>query len=101
MRKARTRPADVADDMRVKKAGRAGRRHDGGRHRLSWLARKPGIEVILIDGTQEAADRGKAKSYSTGILDEGVKKRRKVTEEQKEGRDSDPRDRDHRTTPRS
>jgi len=36
--------------------------------------------VVLIDATQEAADRGKA--HSEGILDEGIK-RKKVTEEKK------------------
>jgi 3-hydroxyacyl-CoA dehydrogenase/enoyl-CoA hydratase/3-hydroxybutyryl-CoA epimerase len=47
---------------------------------IAYVSAKAGIEVVLIDSTQEAADRGK--SYSTGILDKGIS-RRKVTEEQK------------------
>ncbi|MBT8409584.1 MAG: 3-hydroxyacyl-CoA dehydrogenase, partial [Alphaproteobacteria bacterium] len=39
-----------------------------------------GIEVVLVDQKQEAADRGK--SYSEGILDKGIQ-RRKMTEEKK------------------
>jgi len=41
---------------------------------------RPAVEVVLIDATQDAADRGKA--YSTGILDKGIA-RKKVTEDKK------------------
>ncbi|WP_444454379.1 3-hydroxyacyl-CoA dehydrogenase NAD-binding domain-containing protein [Rhodobacter capsulatus] len=47
---------------------------------IAYVAANAGIEVVLIDSTQEAADRGK--SYSTGILDKGIQ-RRKVTEAKK------------------
>ncbi|PYF11201.1 3-hydroxyacyl-CoA dehydrogenase [Rhodobacter viridis] len=47
---------------------------------IAYVAANAGIEVVLIDASQEAADRGK--SYSTGILDKGIQ-RRKVTEAKK------------------
>ena len=47
---------------------------------IAYVAANAGIEVVLIDNSQEAADRGKA--YSTGILDKGIS-RKKVTEEKK------------------
>ncbi|TKD15547.1 3-hydroxyacyl-CoA dehydrogenase [Rhodobacter capsulatus] len=47
---------------------------------IAYVAANAGIEVVLIDSTQEAAERGKA--YSTGILDKGIQ-RRKVTEAKK------------------
>jgi len=47
---------------------------------IAYVSANAGIEVVLIDSTQEAADRGK--SYSTGILDKGIQ-RRKVTEAKK------------------
>ncbi|WP_444464076.1 3-hydroxyacyl-CoA dehydrogenase NAD-binding domain-containing protein [Rhodobacter capsulatus] len=47
---------------------------------IAYVAANAGIEVVLIDSTQDAAERGKA--YSTGILDKGIQ-RRKVTEAKK------------------
>ena len=47
---------------------------------IAYVAANAGIEVVLIDNSQEAADRGKA--YSTSILDKGIS-RKKVTEEKK------------------
>ncbi|PTV96389.1 3-hydroxyacyl-CoA dehydrogenase [Rhodobacter aestuarii] len=47
---------------------------------IAYVSANAGIEVVLIDASQEAADRGK--SYSTGILDKGIQ-RKKVTEEKK------------------
>ena len=43
---------------------------------IAHVAASAGIEVVLIDATQEAADRGKA--HSEGLLDKGMK-RGKVT----------------------
>ena len=43
---------------------------------IAYVAANAGIEVVLIDATQEAADRGK--SHSEGLLDKGMK-RGKVT----------------------
>ncbi len=47
---------------------------------IAYVAAQAGIEVVLIDRDQEAADRGKAQVAS--ILDDGLK-RRKVTEDKK------------------
>ncbi|MDR5651128.1 3-hydroxyacyl-CoA dehydrogenase NAD-binding domain-containing protein [Ruixingdingia sedimenti] len=47
---------------------------------IAYVSANAGIEVVLIDATQEAADRGKA--YSEGILDKGMK-RGKVTADKK------------------
>jgi 3-hydroxyacyl-CoA dehydrogenase/enoyl-CoA hydratase/3-hydroxybutyryl-CoA epimerase len=76
LEKGANRP-DVADET-VKKVGILGAGMMGAG--IAYVSAKAGIEVVLIDSTQEAADRGK--SYSTGILDKGIS-RRKVTEDQK------------------
>ena len=47
---------------------------------IAYVAANAGIEVVLIDNTPEAAERGKA--YSAGILDKGIS-RRKLTEARK------------------
>lgn len=47
---------------------------------IGFVAARAGIEVVLIDRDQEAADKGRA--TIEGLLDEGVK-RKKVTEEAK------------------
>jgi len=47
---------------------------------IAYVSANAGIEVVLIDANQEAADKGKA--HSAGILDGGIK-RKKVTEEKK------------------
>ena len=47
---------------------------------IAYVAALSGIEVILIDATQEAADRGRA--HSEGLLDKGMK-RGKVTADKK------------------
>ncbi|MFV1875674.1 3-hydroxyacyl-CoA dehydrogenase NAD-binding domain-containing protein [Nioella sp.] len=77
LEKGANRP-DVADET-VRKVGVLGAGMMGAG--IAYVSAKAGIEVVLIDNSQEAADRGK--SYSTGILDKGIS-RRKVTEEQKE-----------------
>ncbi|SOC01981.1 3-hydroxyacyl-CoA dehydrogenase NAD-binding domain-containing protein [Rhodobacter maris] len=66
------------EDQSVKKVGILGAGMMGAG--IAYVSANAGIEVVLIDSTQEAADRGK--SYSTGILDKGIS-RRKVTEEKK------------------
>ncbi|MBZ0128997.1 MAG: enoyl-CoA hydratase/isomerase family protein [Rhodobacteraceae bacterium] len=77
LEKGAVRPKDVADQS-VRKVGVLGAGMMGaGIAHVSALA---GIEVVLIDATQESADKGKA--HSAGILDEGIK-RRKVTEDKK------------------
>jgi 3-hydroxyacyl-CoA dehydrogenase/enoyl-CoA hydratase/3-hydroxybutyryl-CoA epimerase len=47
---------------------------------IAYVAARAGIDVVLIDATQEAADRGRA--HSEGLLDKGIP-RRKVTPEKK------------------
>ncbi len=47
---------------------------------IAYVSANAGIEVVLIDATQEAADRGKA--HSEDLLDKGIA-RKKVTADQK------------------
>ena len=65
-------------DQAVKKLGVIGAGMMGAG--IAYVAANAGIEVVLIDSTQEAADRGKA--HSEGLLDKGLK-RGKVTAEKK------------------
>ncbi|MCC5972121.1 MAG: enoyl-CoA hydratase/isomerase family protein [Pararhodobacter sp.] len=76
LEKGANRP-DVPDE-RVKKVGVLGAGMMGAG--IAYVSANAGIEVVLIDASQEAADKGKA--YSTGILDKGIK-RKKVTEDKK------------------
>jgi 3-hydroxyacyl-CoA dehydrogenase/enoyl-CoA hydratase/3-hydroxybutyryl-CoA epimerase len=66
------------EDMAVKKLGVIGAGMMGAG--IAYVAANAGIDVVLIDAAQEAADRGKA--HSEGILDKGMK-RGKVTAEKK------------------
>lgn len=66
-------------DQTVKKVGVLGAGMMGAG--IAYVSANAGIEVVLIDQTQEAADKGK--SYSTAILDKGIA-RKKVTEDKKE-----------------
>ncbi|MDX5351447.1 MAG: 3-hydroxyacyl-CoA dehydrogenase NAD-binding domain-containing protein [Paracoccaceae bacterium] len=66
------------DDQAVKKLGVIGAGMMGAG--IAYVSANAGIDVVLIDATQEAADRGKA--HSEGILDKGMK-RGKVTAEKK------------------
>ena len=45
---------------------------------IAYVSAKAGIDVVLLDTTQEAADKGKA--YSQGLLDKAVKKGRSTPE---------------------
>ncbi|SEH80999.1 3-hydroxyacyl-CoA dehydrogenase NAD-binding domain-containing protein [Paracoccus alkenifer] len=76
LEKGANRP-DVPD-QRVRKLGVLGAGMMGAG--IAHVAANAGIEVVLIDSTQEAADRGKA--HSAGILDKGIS-RRKLTEARK------------------
>ncbi|MGH1464954.1 MAG: 3-hydroxyacyl-CoA dehydrogenase NAD-binding domain-containing protein [Cognatishimia sp.] len=76
LEKGANRP-DVADE-RVKKLGVLGAGMMGAG--IALVSAQAGIEVVLIDQTQEAADRGKA--YAETYADKGIK-RKKTTEEQK------------------
>ncbi|MBF9031043.1 3-hydroxyacyl-CoA dehydrogenase [Rhodobacterales bacterium HKCCE3408] len=76
LEKGANRPA--VDDQKVKKVGVLGAGMMGAG--IAYVSANAGIEVVLIDAEQAAADRGKA--YSEGILDKGLK-RGKVTEDKK------------------
>ncbi len=65
-------------DARVRKLGILGAGMMGAG--IAYVSALAGIEVVLIDQAQDAADRGKG--YSEGLLDQGIQ-RRKVTPEKK------------------
>ncbi|WP_071674067.1 3-hydroxyacyl-CoA dehydrogenase NAD-binding domain-containing protein [Nioella nitratireducens] len=77
LEKGANRP-DVADET-VKKVGVLGAGMMGAG--IAYVSANAGIEVVLIDARQEAADKGK--SYSEAILDKGIS-RKKVTPDKKE-----------------
>ncbi|WP_194094276.1 3-hydroxyacyl-CoA dehydrogenase NAD-binding domain-containing protein [Marivivens aquimaris] len=77
LEKGANRPA--VDDQKVKKVGVLGAGMMGAG--IAYVSANAGIEVVLIDRDQEAADKGK--SYAEGILDKGMS-RKKVTAEKKE-----------------
>ncbi|MGL4310485.1 MAG: FAD-dependent oxidoreductase, partial [Paracoccaceae bacterium] len=76
LEKGANRPAEA--DQSVKKLGVIGAGMMGAG--IAYVAANAGTSVVLIDSTQEAADRGKA--HSEGLLDKGMK-RGKVTVEKK------------------
>ncbi|MDO6728823.1 3-hydroxyacyl-CoA dehydrogenase NAD-binding domain-containing protein [Marinovum sp. 2_MG-2023] len=67
-----------APDQRVKKVGVLGAGMMGAG--ITLVSALAGIEVVLIDQKQEAADKGKA--YAADYMDQGIK-RKKATEEKK------------------
>ncbi|GAA6165918.1 3-hydroxyacyl-CoA dehydrogenase NAD-binding domain-containing protein [Pelagimonas sp. KU-00592-HH] len=77
LEKGANRP-DVPDQS-VKKVGVLGAGMMGAG--IALVSAKAGMDVVLIDTTQEAADRGKA--YSEAFMDKGIS-RKKATPEQKE-----------------
>ncbi len=76
LEKGANRP-DVADE-KVRKLGVLGAGMMGAG--IAYVAANAGIEVVLIDAEQAAAEKGKA--YSEGLLDKGMK-RGKVSESKK------------------
>ncbi|WP_341234002.1 3-hydroxyacyl-CoA dehydrogenase NAD-binding domain-containing protein [uncultured Sulfitobacter sp.] len=78
LEKGAVRPEGVPD-QRVKKLGVLGAGMMGAG--ITLVSVQAGIEVVLIDQTQEAADKGKA--YSASFFDKGIA-RRKSTEEKKQ-----------------
>ncbi|MEM0950047.1 MAG: 3-hydroxyacyl-CoA dehydrogenase NAD-binding domain-containing protein, partial [Pseudomonadota bacterium] len=77
LEKGANRPA--VDDQSVRKVGVLGAGMMGAG--IAYVAANAGIEVVLIDQAQEAADKGKA--YAEGILDKGMSRKR-VTPEKKD-----------------
>ncbi|WP_171236484.1 MULTISPECIES: 3-hydroxyacyl-CoA dehydrogenase NAD-binding domain-containing protein [unclassified Ruegeria] len=78
LEKGAVRPKDVPD-QRVKKVGVLGAGMMGAG--IALVSAQAGMEVVLIDRDQEAADKGKA--YSQSYMDKGIK-RGKATAEKKE-----------------
>ncbi|MWD29434.1 3-hydroxyacyl-CoA dehydrogenase [Aquicoccus sp. SCR17] len=77
LEKGAVRPQDV-DDQKVRKLGVLGAGMMGAG--ITLVSAQAGIEVVLLDQSQEAADKGKA--YTESYLDKGIK-RGKTTEEKK------------------
>jgi 3-hydroxyacyl-CoA dehydrogenase / enoyl-CoA hydratase / 3-hydroxybutyryl-CoA epimerase len=77
LEKGAVRPEGVAD-QRVKKLGVLGAGMMGAG--IALVSVQAGIEVVLIDQSQEAADRGKA--YTESFFDKGIA-RKKATPEKK------------------
>lgn len=78
LEKGAVRPKDVPD-QRVKKLGVLGAGMMGAG--IALVSAQAGIEVVLIDRDQDAADKGKA--YSATYMDKGIA-RKKATPEKKE-----------------
>ena len=75
IKKGASRPAGVPA-AQVKKLGILGAGMMGAG--IAYTSAKVGIEVVLLDTTQDAAERGKA--YSQGLLDKAVKKGRSTAD---------------------
>ncbi|MEC7764114.1 MAG: 3-hydroxyacyl-CoA dehydrogenase NAD-binding domain-containing protein [Pseudomonadota bacterium] len=78
LEKGAVRPEGIPD-QRVKKVGVLGAGMMGAG--IALVSAQAGIEVVLIDQKQEAADKGRA--YTEAYLDAGIKKR-KTTPEKKD-----------------
>ncbi len=78
LEKGAVRPKDVAD-QRVKKVGVLGAGMMGAG--IALVSAQAGMEVVLVDRDQPAADKGKA--YSESYMEKGIK-RGKATAEKKE-----------------
>ena len=75
IKKGASRPAGVPA-AKVKKLGILGAGMMGAG--IAYVSAKAGIEVVLLDTSEEAAAKGKA--YSAGLLDKAVKKGRSTPE---------------------
>jgi 3-hydroxyacyl-CoA dehydrogenase / enoyl-CoA hydratase / 3-hydroxybutyryl-CoA epimerase len=75
IKKGASRPAGLPVS-RVKKLGILGAGMMGAG--IAYVSAKAGIDVVLLDTTQDAAERGKA--HSQGLLDRAVKKGRSTPE---------------------
>ena len=77
LEKGAVRPAGIPDQT-VKKVGVLGAGMMGAG--IAYVSARAGIEVVLIDAAQDAAERGKA--HSADLMDKAIS-RRKATEAQK------------------
>ena len=75
IKKGASRPAGV-EQSKVKKLGILGAGMMGAG--IAYVSAKAGMDVVLLDTSQEAADKGKA--YSQGLLDKAVAKGRSTAE---------------------
>jgi 3-hydroxyacyl-CoA dehydrogenase / enoyl-CoA hydratase / 3-hydroxybutyryl-CoA epimerase len=75
IKKGASRPAGVAKST-VKQLGILGAGMMGAG--IAYVSAKAGMDVVLLDTSQDAADKGKA--YSQGLLDKAVKKGRSTPE---------------------
>ncbi|RQO55648.1 3-hydroxyacyl-CoA dehydrogenase [Paucibacter sp. KBW04] len=75
IKKGASRPAGLAP-AQIKRLGILGAGMMGAG--IAYVAAKAGIEVVLLDQTQAAADKGK--QYSQALLDKAVKKGRSTAE---------------------
>jgi 3-hydroxyacyl-CoA dehydrogenase/enoyl-CoA hydratase/3-hydroxybutyryl-CoA epimerase len=75
IKKGASRPAGPSPS-KVKKLGILGAGMMGAG--IAYVSAKVGIDVVLLDTSQEAAERGKA--YSQGLLDKAVKKGRSTAD---------------------
>ncbi len=78
LEKGANRPA--APDQTVRKLGVIGAGMMGAG--IAYVSALAGIEVVLIDATQESADRGRA--HSEGLLDKGIQRRAMTVEKKAE-----------------
>ena len=76
LKKGASRPVEPAPS-RVKKLGIVGAGMMGAG--IAYVSAKVGIDVVLLDTTQDAADKGKA--YSQGLMDQAVKHGRSSPED--------------------
>ncbi|TXI94343.1 MAG: 3-hydroxyacyl-CoA dehydrogenase, partial [Aquabacterium sp.] len=75
IKKGQSRPKGIAES-KVKKVGILGAGMMGAG--IAYVSAKAGIDVVLLDTTQENADKGKA--YSQGILDKAISRGRSTAE---------------------
>jgi len=75
IKKGQSRPKGFAESS-VKKVGILGAGMMGAG--IAYVSAKVGIEVVLLDTTQENADKGKA--YSQGLLDKAISRGRSTAE---------------------
>jgi 3-hydroxyacyl-CoA dehydrogenase/enoyl-CoA hydratase/3-hydroxybutyryl-CoA epimerase len=75
IKKGQSRPKGIAES-KVQKVGILGAGMMGAG--IAYVSAKVGIDVVLLDTTQENADKGKA--YSQGILDKAISRGRSTAE---------------------